>query len=271
VLRRAINALIFRTTGLRLVDPRKWTISSKVVEQPPPIPLYGYFGDYASFEAAQADCQGYDTASIGEAIAQSRQRSIENAKSEIDERIIEVVAAFGIVIARLDKPTISVLDYGGGSGYYCDILSHFFPSIKIAWTVVETASVTKACSNISHIRWLTDLPNEQFDIALLAGVLQVIPNPYEVLAKCGSVADWIILQKAPTTEPERICRQVVPRHIYEASYPHVFLGQAHLIEALKALGTIEMAWIVEKERDSYLPIQATSRGYLVKSQIPRMR
>jgi putative methyltransferase (TIGR04325 family) len=276
LIKRAMQSLIFRTTGRILVRPKSYDIGGKTVRsgieqvsdaQQGDARPYGFLGDYPSFEAAAADCAGYDTQDISAAVAGRRRASIEAAKRNTDERFVDVIAAFGIAIAQLETDKVSVLDIGGGNGSFCDIISHFFPAISITWKVVETESMANACRAESpHISWSSTIPSgEYFDVALISGALQYLPQPYDTLRECGSISQWIILQRTPVGEREWISRQVVPPEIFEGSFAHRSFARQELLNVLQEIGAIEMSWHVEKDREDYISLGAASNGYLIRS------
>jgi putative methyltransferase (TIGR04325 family) len=266
-LRRVVQSAIFRTTGRVLVDPARFDVVEKCTTPAidiEPMPEHGWFGDYPSFEVAAAECTGYDTETIATAVRSQRAASISGAISHIDERLLEPLAALSLAVNRLGKSRISVLDFGGGNGFFAEVARHFLPQVTFDWSVLETPSMVGACGTIEGIRWLTDIPKETFDVVLLCGVLQAVPAPYDTLATCAALAPWLVLQRVPLGPAHRITIQVVPVHLYNGSYPHTFLSETEFIEALNQAGTIVTTWTVEVERNTY-PFGTTPRGFLLQT------
>lgn len=255
-LMRAANSLLCRATGFRLVRQGAVGTAAPTADSP-------FFGDYPSFEAASAECGlGYDDPAISAAVIANRQKSIDAAISHIDERFISPLAAMSVAIDRLGKKSVSVLDFGGGNGCFADIVRHYLPNISFDWTVVETPSMVESCSQVSSIRWLTDIPEERFDFVLLCGVLQCIPDPLEKLARAASTAQWIVIQRVFLAARDRITRYVPAPSLQSGCYPIRFFGEKDFISEIEKIGTIEMKWTVEVERHSY-PFDSLPIGLLI--------
>lgn len=247
---RLVKSLIYRTTGCDIVKRRPL--------QPSP-----FIGDYPSFESAAADCAGYDDPGIAYSVFLRRQESIKNAISHIDERFISPLAAIAHALQRINKKSVSVLDFGGANGALADIAKHYFPATEFEWTVVETPSMVNACKSVSDIRWLTEIPEERFDIVTLCGVLQCVPEPYKIIELAALASAWIVIQRIPLGERDIITKMIAPSHIHQGSYPFVFFSEEKFVCSIRKIGNIRMRWTVEIEKNS-LPF-GVPFGFLIET------
>jgi putative methyltransferase (TIGR04325 family) len=225
-------------------------------------------GEYASFEAAARDCKGYDDA--GAATSASRRMSelkTGNNPIEIDGRFQQVHSALCVIRDRLNTKTISVLDVGGGNGSYYFRLKQLFPTDTLKWHVVETESMVAACQPIGtpEVSYSTERPTDQFDVVLISGALQYLPDPYESLKRFSSAGNWMILTRLPVHDRtcDRIMKQVVPAHIHSGSMPIWIFDASNFRNVVEATGKIELSWSVPLDDGALSQVGARAVGFLV--------
>jgi putative methyltransferase (TIGR04325 family) len=128
-----------------------------------------------------------------------------------------------------------------------------------------------ACQSIAspHITFSTDIPDEiVWDIALISGALQYIPNAYKVLGNAARVAKWLILTRLPIHDgsEDRFMMQTVPAHIHEGSMPIEIFSATKIKAAILEIGTIELSWSVSLDDGAFAAIPARSVGYLINTR-----
>src|SRR5579871_1385389 len=160
-----------------------------------------FSGAYGSFEEAARHSRGYDDAVIASAAGKRLSDIITStAPVEIDGRFQQVHSAICVARDHMRKQTLSVIDIGGANGGYFFRLKPLLPATDMKWHVVETPSMVAACESIAspHITFSTEIDDLVWDIALISGALQYIPNAYEILGRSTRAAKWLILTRLPT-------------------------------------------------------------------------
>jgi putative methyltransferase (TIGR04325 family) len=211
---------------------------------PPLLVLYqkywkktGWFGDYSSWQAAEKDCDGYDSAAItARVVAATRQVRDGHAaferdgvlffEEELDKPLLNIL---GKIRANLGEKPLIVLDFGGALGSTYWQHRRVFDAWNIRWIVVEQTHFVEIGQTEFENAQLTfaftieaACARETPHIVLLNSVLQYLETPYafiEAAERQGIPS--IFIGRTPTLEgqKDRITRQVVPQKIYEASYP----------------------------------------------------
>ena len=231
-------------------------------------------GDYASFEEAAGHAVGYDDAeAAGAAADRLAQMVAETNPVEIDGRFQQVHSALCVARERLQKTRITVLDFGGGNGAYFFRLKDYFPDGFLDWHVVETPHMVAACSPIGggHITFLKDIPAERiFDVAVVSGALQYLPDAYIWLERIAHASKWIILTRLPVQDGpvDKFMVQTVTSHIHVGSMPIEIFSAAKMQAAIDAVGTVEMSWRVALDEGSLATIGARPMGFLIKNLNP---
>lgn len=231
-----------------------------------------FSGDYTSFEEAARNAVGYDDPNAGIAAATRLAAMIAGTNPvEIDGRFQQVHSALCIVRERLQKQRISVLDFGGGSGNYYFRLKDYFPEDSLDWTVVETPNMVQACAPIgsSHVAYLTDIPDgQQYDVAVVSGTLQYLPEAYGWLERIMSAAKWVILTRLPVREAlnDKFMVQTVPSHIHNGSMPIAMFSESKMRTAIETCGRIEQTWLVALDEGSLAAVGAKPLGFLIQTR-----
>ena len=94
---------------------------------------------------------------------------------------------FYLLLAQFSakKAQISVLDFGGGLGTTYRQFK-FFTQQKISWTIVEQPQlVAEGQKNFEsdELSFTCEIPESKFNVALFSAVLDVVENPYAILAE----------------------------------------------------------------------------------------
>lgn len=204
-------------------------------------------GDYPSFAAAAAQCEGYGADIILKRVRRAAlavkagEAAYERDSVTFTEReyVWQVLASLLWVAAQRGS-SLHVLDFGGslGSSYYQHrpMLSRLR---ELRWSVVEQAGFV-ACGQREFadetLQFYGDidaaLERGRPDVVLLSGVAQYLERPYEFLERLvGYGFDFLIVDRTPLLESDRdrICVQRVSNRMYPAAYPAWFFGRERFL------------------------------------------
>lgn len=212
-------------------------------------------GTYLSYHEALSLCSGYSDEAILEKVLASTmlvtsgQCVAERDGVTLGSSFYSPAVLAGLFIACSRCPdSISVLDFGGalGSTYFqhsC-ITRHLN---NLRWNVIEQPHYVSAArnhifeSNLFFFSTIEEcLASSAVNVCLLSGVLQYLPDPFEVLNNILAIqADVLILDRTPY-----LCAgacgyyaiQHVPPGIYSASYPSRFFVERELLPPIASAG-----------------------------------
>jgi putative methyltransferase (TIGR04325 family) len=162
--------------------------------------------------------------------------SVEFAEIEYS---FPVLAAL-LYVASRNRNRLSVLDFGGalGGSYYQNrgFLAHLE---RLRWRVVEqphfVAAGRKHFENeaLGFVDGLEQcVATETPDVILLSSVLQYLEDPFAFLGRLAALGvPFVLIDRTPVlrTGKSRISVQVVPPHIYAASYPCWLFAESELL------------------------------------------
>lgn len=205
---------------------------------------WGFFGDYKTWQAAAADCEGYDAAPILDRVL-SAARAVKNgeAKYERDaflfyeKQEIENLTKWlkSVSDATNTEGSLSVLDFGGSlaSLYFQhrDFLNQY---TNLKWCVVEQNHFVE----IGKKEFETDtlkfeytiaeaVQKYQPNVAIISSVLQYLENPYhwlDEIVKHKIPYLWIDRTPFSNREKDWILKQIVDPRVYQATYPAYILS-----------------------------------------------
>jgi putative methyltransferase (TIGR04325 family) len=235
---------------------------------------YGWFGDYKTWKAAQANCGGYDTEGILEKVVEAaRQVKEGKAAFERDSVLFFEKEENKFVVQAVKKATssilktqnsklktqntegVSVLDFGGslGSAYF---QNRSFISNLNKWCIVEQEHfVTLGKKEFEDTILSFELNIEAAykknkpQMVLLNSVLQYLETPYEIIKNIEKLpVDYLLIERTPVAdiEKDRITKQIVPNYIYKASYPSWIFSEKQLEKTL-----LKNWQIIESENTPY--------------------
>ncbi len=242
--------------------------------------LYGWTGNYASWEAAQKKCPGYDSDVIFNKVKDSLLK-VKNGEAifERDSVLFDKVQySFPLLsalslVAINDNLKLKVLDFGGSLG------SAFYQNKKmlenlneLSWNIIEQKHFveegikTFADDKLSFFHTIDDcLQERSINVILLGSVLQYLENPSKLMEDIlAKRVDNIIIDRTPIfkNNKDRITIQKVPKNIYEAQYPCWILNEQKMISQICDAG-YEM--IFDSESPEHLNLNdACLKGYFFK-------
>lgn len=233
-------------------------------------PAGEFTGDFPSFEEAAQHAVGYDTDVIAASAESNLIELLGCLSTQTETHVLYQQAHSAICFARdrLGSKRLSVLDVGGGNGNYFCQLSRLMPGIELQWTIVETAKVVSRCAPLlPQVRFSTTIPDERFDIALVSGVLQYLPDAHEVLKKCTSKARWVILARIPVHDgnQDRFMVQHVPAAIFLGTLPFRVFSLSDLDQHLEKIGTKILSWANHWDDPSLQVVGCRAIGFLLET------
>lgn len=204
--------------------------------------LYGWFGNYLSWEEALKDTKSYSDLIIYNKTINSINKVItkeatytrdtivfDRIEYEFHQSVLTGILKFAL---NSKKNHLNILDFGGSLGNTYFALKDFLKPLEINWNIVEQKEyIEYGKKNIKDIDFFYNikdcLDEKNIDIIIFSSVLQYLENPYEVLTTILSYnLPCIILERtAILPNKNRLTIQKVPPSIYNSSYPSWFLNE----------------------------------------------
>ena len=209
-----------------------------------PLRRYGWSGNYPSWQAAQLEATGYDSAVILEKVKNSLLK-VKNGEAvyERDSVLFDHIEYDWPVLAGLmwvagqHQGRLSVLDFGGSPGSSFFQNRKFLSALKgVEWSVVEQTHFVKA--GVSHfqdeqLKFFATceqcIAERKPNVILLSSVLSYIEKPYELLEYLSALQiEFMIIDRLPVIKGDRdqIKLQKVNPIIYPATYPAWFFSKS---------------------------------------------
>jgi putative methyltransferase (TIGR04325 family) len=237
---------------------------------------YGWSGDYKNWQEAKELTDTYDDSVILDKVKQSLLKVRDGeAQYERDSVLFnEIQYSWPLLsalmwIAMKNNGVLKVADFGGslGSSYFQN--RKFLVSVpELRWNIIEQKNFVdcgqKYFQNDSlHFFYTADqmiskqgLP----DILLLSCVLPYLEKPYEMLTKLMQykIPHILIDNTYFNYKPQdRICVQMVPPEIYNASYPCWMLNYDNVKKTLSEMYNL----ISEHQNDSFIYLDGKKIQY----------
>jgi putative methyltransferase (TIGR04325 family) len=222
---------------------------------------YGWFGDYKTWEAAQSDCEGYDSEGILQKVVEAA-RQVKEGKAtyerdsvlffekEENEFVVQAIkyasnpsleTQNSKLKTQNTEGVVRVLDFGGSLGSTCFQNRSFIPQLE-KWCVVEQehfVAIGKKEFEDSILSFELNIETAyqkiKPQIVLLNSLLQYLEKPYEILKEIEKLPiDYLLIERTPVAdlEKDRITKQIVPNYIYKASYPSWIFSEKQLENTL---------------------------------------
>lgn len=216
-------------------------------------------GDYQCWADAAAAARGYDAEEILKRVVEAA-RKVRNGEAAFerdgvafDEMQVNFPVTWALTRALARHGRMHVLDFGGSLGSTYRQCRAMFPrEARVRWAVVEQRAYVEAGAMEFATGELTFHPaieaaREQtdFDVLLLSGTLQYLPNPLEFLEEILA-GNWqtIILDRTPFMHDDsmRLTVQHVPASIGSASYPAWFLSETQVLGRIEQDYALVSGW-----------------------------
>jgi len=208
----------------------------------------GWFGNYATWDEAKAECNGYDHKLILDKVIESLLK-VRNGEAiyERDSVLFDKIQYSWPLLSWLlravleNNNMLNVLDFGGslGSSYYQN--KEFLSGIKeFKWNIVEQTHFVDTGRNYFQnetLRFYNSIEEclkiNNCNVLLLSAVLQYLDSPIDFLKRVVSYnIEYIIIDRTAFIKgnENRITIQHVPPEIYDATYPSWFFNEKELLK-----------------------------------------
>ncbi len=209
----------------------------------------GWFGNYTTWEEALSNCTGYNDDIILSKVRESILKvKNDEAVYERDSVLFDelqfsqpVIDAFS---SSIKQSVLHVTDFGGSlGGSYFQHRSLLKSLQDLRWSVVEQKHFVDCGKKEIEFEKLKftytiaeALKMQQNQVLFLSSVIQYFKAPYVLIQQLLEYNfEHIIIDRNAFIEgeSERITKQIVPEHIYKASYPAWFLNEKKFRDAFE--------------------------------------
>lgn len=206
-----------------------------------------YIGPFPDWQAARQRAGQYDDPVLIENVVNAARASRDDPALIDQDAVLlrDLPPPFQLVSILLDawrkRGSLHVLDFGGALGTSFRRCRPFLPA-GTQWSIVEQPALIRVgaaefADGTLHFHETIDAAAAQAapDVILLSSVLQYIDDPDALLRALGALpAAYLLLERTPVTPASghKPAVQVVPRHIYPASYPLWLLSKQRILAHL---------------------------------------
>lgn len=235
-----------------------------------------YSGEYDNWNAAAKDCKGYDDKLILDRVSSAIEKVIDGSAAWerdgipfYEDKYVHRICAMILKCAvQNNNQGVRVLDVGGslGSTYFQN--RFFLEDVRnLEYVIAEQEHFAAyGHENLENevLRFISSSEDFEkygrFDIVLISGSLQYIKQFKKVISKIKKVnSRYIIIDRIMVGNKRRICKQTVPKSMYEASYPvrifvekeiEKFGGNDYVMIEKDVSSVPEMAYFPDGQADS---------------------
>lgn len=221
----------------------------KLIRKEPEQEVSGWFGNYKNWEVVEKECAGYNNAAIFEKVKEATLKvkkgeavferdSVTFDKIEFDKKLLSLFKN----ILKQNNNKLFVLDFGGALGsVYFQYRQLLDKNAVINWNVVEQGHFVDFGKRVlqDNELYFYNSPQEtvnkaKMDVLLLSSVLSYLEEPYKMLNSLMALSiEYIVIDRNLfLANEERLTKQIVPKTIYEASYPCWILNEKKVLETL---------------------------------------
>jgi putative methyltransferase (TIGR04325 family) len=210
-------------------------------------PAHGWFGDFATWQQAQAQSTGYDAGAILDKV-KAAVLKVKNGEAAFERDSVlfdrieytwPLLSALLWIAAR-QGGRLNIIDFGGslGSTYFQN--QAFLKQLpEVHWNIVEQAQFVETGKKYFADEVLHFFPSladcidqRKPDAVLLSSVLPYLEHPYQLLEEViRHNFACLVFDKMPLIggATDRITVQQVPPQIYAASYPAWFFSESKFL------------------------------------------
>ena len=239
-------------------------------------------GNYPTWEAAAAQCTGYDAAPIlAKVLDATLKVKRGEAAYERDSVLFDAIEYTWPVTAALmwaaaqSGGRLDVLDFGGalGSSYFQN--RAFLADLpQVRWSVVEQAHYVEAGreniqdETLRFYSTIDDCLTENMpNVVLLSSVLQYLPKVQKIIKSINdSCVTTLIVDRTPFNHSpmDKICVQKVPASIYMASYPMRVFSTVRFFDSLAEWQVVAEIASPEGSLTTDAGLDINFQGYILK-------
>jgi putative methyltransferase (TIGR04325 family) len=199
--------------------------------------------------------------------------SIQTRELPEDPRVQHTLIAFAysLALAARMKERISLLDWGGGLGYYYVLGQALVPGIKLDYHCLETPALCRAGRELLPEAVFYDSETEclqrQYDFVLVSGALQCFQDWRGVAQRLvHSFRSHLFITRLPVVRQfsSFVVLQRPYQHGYDTEYPNWFLNRQEFLDSMRTPGVELVREFLLSERPIVpnAPEQCEYRGYL---------
>lgn len=244
----------------------------------------GWFGNYPTWNDAQKECSGYENKVILEVVKNAilkvkNGEAVYERDSVLFDEIQESENLSNIFnsISQNNQHQLNLIDFGGslGSSYF-QHKKLLNSSILFNWNIVEQKHFVDCGKKYFENKELhffnsidEAIAKHQSKVLFASSVIQYFEKPYELINTILNFDfEYIIIDRTGfiDAEKERITKQIVPKSIYEASYPCWFLNEQKFIEAFSNKYNLEIDFPSAFDIDEVLEdgVKVYRKGFIFK-------
>jgi putative methyltransferase (TIGR04325 family) len=234
---------------------------------------YGWFGNYASWEAARAETTGYDADIIPQRALESALKIKRGAGGYERDSVVFADQAYVwptlsalLMCSAACGGRLRLVDFGGAFGSTYTQYRRLWPLLNgpVEWTVVEqTSYIIMGRQHIGNDILTFEetvgaaLNKRAADVLLLSSVIQYFEHPYGLLEDLMAFPfQFIIIDRTgfAAAGVDRLTVQRVHPSIYPASYPCWFLSKPKMLA------------LIQKSYDLVFEFPAIDRARMIPSE-----
>jgi putative methyltransferase (TIGR04325 family) len=186
------------------------------------------------------------------------------------------ILAFSYVLGRaaVGRSRPSVLDWGGGLGYYGAIATAVYPEIAFDYTVYDLPKICAAGRELQpDTRFVSDVDEalaQRYDLVFVSNALQYARDWQALLGRLAEAGvGWLFLSHVPLVEaaPAYVVAQRPSWVGYETEYLSWVFNRAELLSAAAAAGLVlerEFLMVGETYEIAGAPEQCDNGGFLFR-------
>ena len=197
-----------------------------------------------------------------------------------DEGAHNFFMTFAYVLARAahHRDRLTVLDWGGGIGYYALIAQRLLPEVGLDYVIKELAGLAELGRELMPwVRFEVDelvCLSRRYDLVMASSSIHYEQDWQAVLTRLANAArDWLFVTRVPIIRRARSFVVVQRPHDYgyETEYISWILNRNEFLEHVEGLGlTLEREFIAGgRAKIDNAPEESETLGFLFRPVVPR--
>ena len=151
---------------------------------------------------------------------------------------IHLTFAYVLALASRGKPSMSVLDWGGGLGHYFRIAKAVLPGVPVDYHIKEVPMMAATGRQLNpDVHWHENdaCLGRTYDLVMMNGSLQYIPEWKETLLRMAGATDgYFFLTRLPVVE--KSSSYVAVQKAYGIKLLHQQLNRREVLDAAEGAG-----------------------------------
>ena len=186
---------------------------------------------------------------------------------------LHVSFAYVLALAARHKTTLSILDWGGGLGYYYYVAKAALPGTSIEYHCKEVDALAAAGARaVPEVTWYSDESclDRTYDVIMLSGSLQYAQDWEDQLRRISRAAfDWLYLTRLPVVE--HVPTYAALQSVYGTRLLHWQFNRASVLGVVRSLGfdVVREFEIGDRPYIRGAPEQCELRGWLFRRVKPQ--